>query len=107
MRQLVKREFGTEKPPKKIWTCDVLEADTKVTVVAEVPGPVEDVKVNLKTKSLSIIGGGRFKQKVKLPKGLTLINTSYLNGILTVNLKRLSSTNKSTTERDPQRYKDN
>ena len=107
IRQLVKREFGTEESPKKIWTCDVLESDTKVTVVAEVPGPVEDVKVNLKTKSLSIIGGGRFKQKVKLPKGLTLINTSYLNGILTVNLKRLSSTNKSTTERDHQRYKDN
>jgi HSP20 family molecular chaperone IbpA len=107
IRQLVKKEFQATKSPKKTWTCDVFEADTKVTVVAEVPGPVEDIKVNLKTKSLSIIGGGRFKQKVKIPKGLALINTSYLNGILTINLKRLSSMSKNSPERDSLRSKDN
>ncbi len=107
IRQIVKAEFGATKSPKKTWTCDVFEADTKVTVIAEVPGPVEDVKVDLKTKSISIIGGGSFKQKVKLPKGLTLISTSYLNGILTVNLKRISSINNSSAERDPQTSKDN
>jgi len=107
IRQLVKKEFQATKSPKKTWTCDVFEADTKVTVVAEVPGPVEDVKVDLKTKSLSIIGGGSFKQKIKIPKGLALINTSYINGILTVNLKRLSSMNKSGPERDSLESKDN
>jgi len=107
IRQIVKVEFGATKSPKKTWTCDVFEADTKVTVIAEVPGPVEDVKVDLKTKSISIIGGGSFKQKVKLPKGLALISTSYLNGILTVNLKRLSNIDKSSAKRDPQTSKDN
>jgi|TARA_B100001964_G_scaffold26769_1_gene26658 HSP20 family molecular chaperone IbpA len=107
IRQLVKKEFQATKPPKKTWTCDVFEADTKVTVVAEVPGPAEDVKVNLKTNSLSIIGGGKFKQKIKISKGLALINTSYLNGVLTVNLKRLSNMNKNSPGRDSLNSKDN
>lgn len=107
IRKIVKAEFGSTKTPKKTWTCDVFEADTKVTVIAEVPGPVEDVKVDLKSKSLSIIGGGKFKQRVKLPKGLALISTSYLNGILTVNLNRMSPLNKSSAERDPQSSTDN
>lgn len=107
IKQIAKNEFVISKSLKKKWTYDVLENDSTITVIAEVPGPVEDVKVNLNKKSVSILGGGSFKKKVSLPGGLSLIGTSYLNGILTINLRRLKSISENNPKRDSANSKGN
>lgn len=107
IKQLAKQEFKTAKSMKKKWTYDIIESDSTVKVIAEVPGPVEEVKVDYKNKSISIFGGAKFKKKVSLPKDLSLIGTSYLNGILTIDLQRLKNISKNDPKRDSISFKDN
>lgn len=106
IRQIVRGEFEPIQPSKKKWTYDVLEGKDTVTVVAEVPGPAEDVKVELRGRSLAIFGGQSFKKKVSVPKGLTLIDTSYVNGILNVRLSRLRKASEDSPKGDPLRFRD-
>ncbi|MFQ6134335.1 MAG: hypothetical protein ACE5KU_00780 [Nitrososphaerales archaeon] len=106
IRQIVRGEFEAIQPSKKKWTYDVLEGKDMVTVVAEVPGPAEDVRVELRDRSLAIFGGQSFKKKVSVPKGLTLIDTSYVNGILNVRLSRLRKAGEDSPRGDPLRFGD-
>lgn len=87
IRRMVKG--GSEsKPPSKKWTYDIIEGKEAVTVVAEVPGPAENVKVELRGGSLTILGGESFKKKVSVSKDLRLGDSSYVNGVLNVRLKK-------------------
>ena len=106
IRQMVKGEFGSIQTAKKKWTYDVLEGKDVVTVVAEVPGPAEDVNVQLKVRSLIILGGQSFKKKVSVPKDLTLSDTSYVNGILNVRLNKLRRSSEDSPKGDPLRFRD-
>ena len=63
----------------------------EVTLVADVPGPKEEIKVQLDGEKLEIRGGNNFFKTVTLPKILNILNTNYLNGVLEVKLKRKAS----------------
>lgn len=105
IRQMVKGEFEAAPPAKK-WTYDIIEGNDLVTFVAEVPGPTEEVKVELRDKSLAVFGGEGFKKKVAVPKGLILDDTSYVNGILNVRLNRLRGTDEDRAKKDQLRSRD-
>jgi HSP20 family molecular chaperone IbpA len=107
IKQIAKQEFKISKTMKKTWNYDIIETDSTVTIIAEVPGPVEDVKVAHKNKSISITGGAKFKKKVSIPRNLSLIGTSYLNGTLTINLQRLNNISENNPKRDSISFKDN
>jgi HSP20 family protein len=98
-RQMVKGEVETAQPTKK-WTYDVLEGAETVTFVAEIPGPAEEIRVELRSRSLAVFGGQGFKKKVAVPEGLTLTETSYLNGILNVRMSRHRAANEDGANKD-------
>ena len=77
------------KSPSRKWTYDIIEDESVVTIVAEIPGPTECVKVEYKGGLLTLFGGERFKKKVSVQKGLSLSATSYINGILNVKLSKV------------------
>ncbi len=106
IRQIVKGEFEPMQDSKKKWTYDILEGKDMVTIVADVPGPNENVKVELRKKSLTIFGGQSFKKKVSVPKELSIIDTSYVNGILNVRLSRMKRANEDSSKGDPLRSRD-
>ena len=106
IKNMTKNEFKTAKTRKKKWNYDFLESDSTITLIAEVPGPIEDVKVNLNKKTISIIGGGSFKKKVSIPSGLSLISTSYLNGVLTINLRRIKNISENKPKSDSFSFED-
>ncbi|MCL5317852.1 MAG: Hsp20/alpha crystallin family protein [Thaumarchaeota archaeon] len=99
IRQMMKKELGPGQTAKK-WNYDILEGKDNVTFVAEVPGPIEDIKVELRDGSLTIFGGDGFKKKVSIPKGLSLIDISYVNGVLNVRLSRAKETREDSPRRD-------
>ncbi len=106
IRQMMKKELGPGQTSKK-WNYDILEGKDTVTFVADVPGPVEDIKVELREESLTIFGGDSFKKKVSIPKGLSLIDVSYVNGVLNVKLSRLKEAREGGPKRDQLSSRDN
>lgn len=95
VRGIVKQEFSSTGVPraKPEWNYDLLEMKDEVTLVADVPGPKEEIKVQLEGEKLEIRGGNNFFKTVTLPKILNILNTNYLNGVLEVKLKRETSKN--------------
>ncbi|MFQ6010952.1 MAG: Hsp20/alpha crystallin family protein [Nitrososphaerales archaeon] len=92
VRTIVKKEFsGPVTKSKTEWEYDLLEMKDEVTLVADVPGPQEEIKVQLEGEKLEIRGGNNFFKTVTLPKILDILNTNYLNGVLEVKLKRATS----------------
>lgn len=93
VRGIVKQEFssGGVTRSKPEWEYDLLEMKDEVTLVADVPGPKEEIKVQLDGEKLEIRGGNNFFKTVTLPKILNILNTNYLNGVLEVKLKRKAS----------------
>ncbi len=90
VRGIVKQEFSSSgvTRSKPEWNYDLMEMKDEVTLVADVPGPEEEIKVQLEGEKLEIRGGNNFFKTVKLPKILNILNTNYLNGVLEVKLKR-------------------
>lgn len=93
VRGIVKQEFSSDgvTRSKPEWEYDLLEMKDEVTLVADVPGPKEEIKVQLDGEKLEIRGGNNFFKTVTLPKILNILNTNYLNGVLEVKLKRKAS----------------
>jgi len=93
VRGIVKKEFSSDgvTRSKPEWNYDLMEMKDEVTLVADVPGPEEEIKVQLEGGKLEIRGGNNFFKTVNLPKILNILNTNYLNGVLEVKLKREAS----------------
>jgi len=88
-RKMATKELFPRSLPKKEWTYELLEDSEEMTFVAEVPGPEENVSVKVHEHSLTIKGGNNFEKKVTLPTNSEAVQTSYVNGVLNVKLRKL------------------
>lgn len=75
---------------KTKWIYDIIDYGTEITIIAEVPGPENKIKVGLINHNLKILGGKGFKKIIKLPEEAEIIEKFYRNGILQVKLKKKS-----------------
>lgn len=98
IKNVFKGEFQNFQSSKKKWTYDVLEGTDLITVIAEVPGPADLVKIKLNKRSITIFGGDKFQKKISIPKGISLIDKSYVNGILNVRLSKSRNVGKDSSE---------
>jgi len=89
VRGVIRKELGPQQVVRREWTYDMLKDRDTVRIIADVPGPAETVRVELDDGSLKIFGGQGFRKKVSVPRGLTVAEMSYLNGILNVKLSRV------------------
>jgi len=92
----IKKIFGKQKLPsseESEWFYDLIEDKDNVTFIAKVPGPARAVEVKTVGDMLEIKGGGNFMQRVQLPKGSTLQDKSYINGVLHVKLQKTETHN--------------
>ena len=69
---------------------DIIKRADGLTIVLEVPGPEDKVKTRLKNDVLEIKGGQNFKKTIDLDLQASIESTTYVNGILTVKLSKLS-----------------
>ena len=99
VRHIVRGDLDPAQYTNK-WTHDILEGEEVITVIADVPGPAKDVKVELRKGSLKIFGGQGFKKRISVPYGLNIISTSYVNSILNVQLSRLEKSGKQSNKGD-------
>tara|TARA_Y100000815_G_C13032583_1_gene383691 strand:+ start:108 stop:554 length:447 start_codon:yes stop_codon:yes gene_type:complete len=77
------------QPIKKEFIFDLIEDKDITTIIADVPGPKPQIKVDIKDTSLHIIGGMNFKKEIDIGNNKEIINIKYINGTLTVKLKTL------------------
>lgn len=93
IQKTIKEEIALVKPsPKTKWIYDVIDYGMEITIIAEVPGPENKVKVSLINHDLEILGGQGFRKLVKISEEVEIIGTIYRNGILQVKLKRKAGT---------------
>ena len=69
---------------------DIIKRADGLTIVLEVPGPEDKVKTRLKNDVLEITGGQNFKKTIDLDLQASIESTTYVNGVLTVKLSKLS-----------------
>lgn len=91
-RKTASREVNVrmpEKVPVREPIVDVLDGKDYITVIAELPGIVEeDLKVQLKGESLEI-NAGQFSKTVALPcSPKSIMEKTYKNGILQLKIER-------------------
>ena len=92
-RRTVRNSLGISSPPsKKELMFDIINESTSITVVAEVPGPEDNVKVDVNGLTLNITGGMNFKKSLKMETRTEINSVTYVNGVLTVKLKKLNGT---------------
>ena len=92
-RRTVRNSLGISSPPsKKELMFDIINESTSITVVAEVPGPEDNVKVDVNELTLNITGGMNFKKSLKMETRTEINSVTYVNGVLTVKLKKLNGT---------------
>lgn len=70
------------------WTHELHKERGNATLVAEVPGPEEELRVQTDGNIIEVRGGGGFTKKVKLPFPVGEWHYSYRNGVLQVVAKR-------------------
>ncbi|HID04761.1 MAG TPA: hypothetical protein EYH45_01680 [Candidatus Caldiarchaeum subterraneum] len=75
--------------------CELHEENGVISLVAQVPGPAENVKVEVMGKKLLLRGGLGFRRIVNLPFEARLTDMRYVNGILSAKLIRRESTAKT------------
>jgi HSP20 family molecular chaperone IbpA len=88
-RRAVKGEPALMEPSKRSWLYDLVEDKRGVVIIADVPGPANEVNVWLEGQILHIQGGGGFKRQVKLKHPVALKDFSYVNGVLQVRLQKV------------------
>lgn len=77
---------------------DIFEEENQVTVVAEIPGAIEDsIKVEIDNQRLTLAASARdrrYRKELTLPYELSSvpIKRSYVNGIFSIVLKRAAQT---------------
>ncbi|MFH1328579.1 MAG: hypothetical protein ABIH76_07060 [Candidatus Bathyarchaeota archaeon] len=91
IRKTVNKEWLGAEPPSKSqdWAYDIIDGKDDLTVVAEVPGPEDQVKVDLTGQTLEVKGGQNFKKTMKIPKNAGIIKVSYVNRVLNIKLRKL------------------
>ncbi len=87
-RRAVKEELKPIAVSEDHWIYEVMEGDEDVTLVAQVPGPEDEVGVNLLEDSLEVRGGGNFYRKIRLPSRVRNYRTTYRNGVLEVKMRK-------------------
>ena len=70
------------------WSYDVIDYPEEVSIVAEVPGPAEKVSARLEAGNLQIAGGNDFLKNIVIPDVVSVLRTTYVNGVLNVRLKK-------------------
>jgi len=90
-----KKEMAPGVAKHKKWFYDIIDEKENIIIVAEVPGPEEMVKAEVVGRTVKIYGGQEFKKVVKLPKDCELVQSSYINGVLNVKLKKKLNTKAS------------
>lgn len=89
VRKTIREEWLTVTPPKQEeWAYDLLDRGSDLILVAEVPGPADQVKVKLEGRRLQIIGGRNFRKQVKLPQDVEKPEITYNYGVLEVRLEK-------------------
>ncbi len=78
-----------KKSGLKDFIYEVLDEGNYVSIIAQVPGPEDDVKVLMLGKRVIIKGGDGFRKTVTLPYNVELVNKTYKNGILTIKMQKL------------------
>lgn len=78
-----------KKPGLRDFIYEVLDEGNYVSIIAQVPGPEEYVKVLTSGKRIIIKGGGGFRKTVVLPCKVELVQQSYKNGVLTIKMQKL------------------
>ena len=70
------------------WSYDIIEYPEEVSIVAEVPGPAEKVSARLDAGNLQISGGNDFLRNIVITNAVSVLRTTYVNGVLDVRLKK-------------------
>ncbi|MCL7383235.1 MAG: Hsp20/alpha crystallin family protein [Thaumarchaeota archaeon] len=83
LRKAVSSRRAIEKYP-----VELIEKDELILLTAQVPGPEEEVRVELRGTKLLLMGGRGFRRIVKLPCRATILTRSYLNGVLHLQLRK-------------------
>ncbi|MGQ9469070.1 MAG: hypothetical protein ACUVTD_04505 [Nitrososphaerales archaeon] len=87
-RRAVKKELVPEIPLKKAeWTHELIEDKDEIIFLAEVPGPEDQIKVEITDSTLEV-KSINFQKVVKLPHKVSIFSKSYVNGVLNVRLKK-------------------
>jgi len=90
-----KKEMTPSVAKYKKWFYDIIDEKENIIIVAEVPGPEEMVKAEVVGRTVKIYGGQEFTKVVKLPKDCELVQSSYINGVLNVKLRKKPNTKAS------------
>ncbi len=88
MRKTMKRGLRPALP-RKDWGYEVTDEGEEVRVVADVPGPSENVKIKLVQDVLEIEGGKNFRRSISIKSKVEINSFSYLNGVLHVKMKKI------------------
>jgi len=83
LRKAVSSRRAIEKYP-----VELIEKDELILLTAQVPGPEEEVRVELRGTKLLLMGGRGFRRIIKLPCRATILTRSYLNGVLHLQLRK-------------------
>ncbi len=98
-RRTVKKELMPEVPSKRAeWTYELIEDKDEVTIVAEVPGPENQVEVEIINNTLEI-KSTNFQKAIIFPHDVSIISKSYVNGILNVKLRKQKSLYRENVEK--------
>lgn len=90
-KRAAKKELMPEVLSKRAgWTYELIEDKDEVVFLAEVPGPEDQIKVEIIDSTLEIKSTD-FQKAVKLHHDVSIFSKSYVNGILNVKLKKQKS----------------
>ena len=91
----LKRTFGQSTSPfdnqGKKWTYDLISSTDEITFVAEVPGPDNNVSVELKKGKLKVKSSGDFTKEIEFADAVELVGSTCVNGILNVRLRKIDA----------------
>jgi len=92
IRRTMRDEWSPiSKPKPSAWTYDLLKQGSKITFVAEVPGPESEVRTRLTGNILEVMGGQNFYKQIRLPSEAEEAKTTYHNGVIEVRMKSKQS----------------
>jgi len=86
-RELRKAVLSSRRALEK-YPVELIEKDELILLTAQVPGPEEEVRVELRGTKLLLMGGRGFRRIIKLPCRATILTRSYLNGVLHLQLRK-------------------
>ena len=82
----IKKALERAGPPRREYPIEVSESDGQLSLTAQVPGPESEVSFEISGNKVLLRGGRGFKRSVKLPYRVKVLRSSYINGILHLEL---------------------